>query len=806
MAAETGTSPSSSQKTTSLMGAPGGPNRELLKARMSDALRVQQAGGLSKSITRRDHGDGGRSKDDVPQVEVSRCLQPELWHHIFLHMSLFDRVVRARATCVALAEAGGFGPSGAPVPQCLALAQQFHPEPMLASSLGCALLSQVKELTVVNEDSWCSPLSLLFPPLPLLEDFKISHGGLCKLSTDACPRLRWFDFNWDVCSETLEHFHLAAGPDLVEMPRPEPGGRLRLLSFDTPGLMGQLDLTGLQWSSTPEISLRCPSDKLGIDWPPRHVVRRVERLVLALSGSSRPPGGRKVLSLRYFSGLRSLTVRTDAEELELPTAATELRQLSIEAPAVNRIDLADWTSFGELRSLELRGCRALSSLDLPMGGELREASLAAGAALRVLRLHLKEVVADAALVLDLPRLADLHLVGCRGLTGRQVRNLLGGCPCLQDLALLQCVDVEDLEIDGSASAELTALDLSKLSRANHLSSLKLTCPRLERLVLPAAPPVVRPGGLQRVVLTCPQLASLDLGSLSWPVLEELRLETASLAILVPPMADAIADFLQLPSDVVAKPLGGQMVAVSSRRLQFLDLSGARRLVSVSLHLTACGAHVAWPQQYALERDTSSMSSSENVELALRLPNSKQPLPPLSPLDKCVVSLDVSGCGAALQPANLTLAIRRWPRLRSLDISGLHRFGDAELVALVGMLSHAAPGFERMLCCQCPEITQKGLQLAACAAPGLRELTADVPGPLVSPSDVAAFVVWISRPELRRRWRRLRGDAEVDSALATAQTALVRALVLVLLICLCTSAAAILWAGRPAHVPALSIEL
>jgi len=200
--------------------------------------------------------------------------------------------------------------------------------------------------------------------------------------------------------------------------------------------------------------------------------------------------------------------------------------------------------------------------------------------------------------------------------------------------------------------------------------------------------VGRMGGIRHLVLACPRLAALDLRSLRWPHLEELRLDVELLGVLRPPDHD-----IPLPEPVEG---ASQTVEVRSRQLLSLDLSGMAMACSVAVHLMAPGARVTWPR-----RNTGATP----VRLVLELPEAKDPLPPPSPLDGAITSVDLRGCHA-LSAAALAAAVARWPHLDQLDLpAGVHLSLEprVEQAAGPGAAPHPA-----MAALACQEAKQPGL--------------------------------------------------------------------------------------------------
>ncbi|CAE8630288.1 unnamed protein product, partial [Polarella glacialis] len=210
--------------------------------------------------------------------------------------------------------------------------------------------------------------------------------------------------------------------------------------------------------------------------------------------------------------------------------------------------------------------RSLADVRLPQGGELQALSLEAGAGLVELKIHFKFV---KQLHLDTPWLQDLRLLGCKGLFEEDFTSVIRGCPRLKVLSLTHCADLKEIDFSQLLVPSLEEFDLSGLSRASKLETLRLESPHLVKLLLPAWL-WVEGYGLRQLMLSCPELSRLDLGTLRWGDLQELRLIVPALADLKPPQSATLASFSERAGPRLT-------VCVSSACLELLDLEGADRL-------------------------------------------------------------------------------------------------------------------------------------------------------------------------------------------------------------------------------------
>jgi len=296
---------------------------------------------------------------------------------------------------------------------------------------------------------------------------------------------------------------------------------------------------------------------------------------------------------------------------------------------------------------------------LPISGELRVIRVQAGSSLQDLRLHLR---AAEELSLQIPGLHMLQLTGCKRLQPAQASAALAGFPALKELALAQCIDLQELRLtqNNAGVEQLRFLDLGGMSRVHHLSSLHVEAPGLERLVMPPLATGIG-SGLRRVVLHCPTLTSLDLSTTAWAHLEEIRIVSTAITSIAPPKSwhywevnngcNADANWTATPS------ASSQVVQVHAPLLSLLDLSGAQFLVDVDVNMPAPGVRVLWPRLH---------QGSNPLQLALALPGAGHPLPPPSNMDAVVTSVNLAGCGA-LPAAAVAAAVSRWPQLACLDL-------------------------------------------------------------------------------------------------------------------------------------------
>lgn len=680
-------------------------------------------------------------RQPAAEADAAACpplsLLPEIWCLPLQFLRLAERV-RARAACRALADAGG---AGMHPPLSMSLGSRPSCASALSSPLGRAFFGRLQELRICLEDSGPAHLAgaeLVFPALPALEVLRVRHYGLAVIELSSCPQLRCFEFDWAICSSSLKRFRLVAGPLLTAMsPRPDLAfAALELFALEAPGLAGVLDLSELE-CGTQAMELHCASTSLQVVWPSRSTLRRLRRLSVHVAHSASTDSGVSTAASGPMActGLNYLSVVTGAATVELPEAL-HLQEMELEAPHVRSVDLSDWASYSELRSLRLRNCQSLAALQVPFCGELSTVAVDAGPALEDLRLFFRRVLG---LSLQAPQLRKLHVTAMEGLDEDHLDGLFGGCPQLEDVALANCRDLEVLRLGGTDAAaprsadgafgegaalqrqpllSLLRLNLGSLSRVHRLRALELAAPRLAGLVLPpcsCAGATEGPtlGTLRRVVLHCPALGALDLSTVSWSQLDHLELRAAALASLRPP-AGPPPPAPSRPGNRGPRVAGGLRVVVASESLGLLDLRGAQRLAELDVHLTTRGASILCP----LRRD-AGVAGSLAAAACVALPRSRAAPLPASPLDADLRAVSLAGC-CQLPPGSLAGMVARWPRLRELDLSGCGQLQDADLLAVAA----ACGELEVLSCRRCPLLSWQAVHGLRQSLGGLRKLDVD----------------------------------------------------------------------------------
>eukprot|EP00929_Paragymnodinium_shiwhaense_P108486 TRINITY_DN74801_c0_g1_i1.p1 TRINITY_DN74801_c0_g1~~TRINITY_DN74801_c0_g1_i1.p1 ORF type:complete len:924 (+),score=165.74 TRINITY_DN74801_c0_g1_i1:103-2874(+) len=611
-------------------------------------------------------------------------LLPELWAEPFNYLDLRARV-RSRRVCRAFAVAGGadVGQGCAVLPVTLKVDRSFLPiEPMLASPVGRGLLRGLRELRITGSARSSDKLSLRLPLMPVLDVLAVSHESLHILETEGCPSLSNFSFNWEACYGTLKEFHLVAGERLLSVAQPDYCSPNKF-GLEAPGLSSRLDLQYV--CDLSELILRCPSEELEILWPAKAVLRRLRKLQLEVA-----PSSTNMTTLSKCSGLHALSVTTQARELTLPESV-ELRELSIDAPVATRLDLSEWTAFGEVRQLQLKGCSALRTLQLPLSGELSKVDVDVGVDFRQLRLHMR---ASDSLSFRAPGLKQLTLAGCKGLQPHILKSALRGCPALEELTLSQCADLERLVLDDAASlGQLRSICLEGLSRAHRLSEVHLIAPALRTLQLPRVS-MSSKGSLRRLKLVCPLLSTLDLRNVAWQQLDELEVASESLRQLDPPAT------CNWEGEMTRSERAPQTVKMRCRNLALLDLSGARYLSEVDLNFDSSYVHVVWPSDHM---------GTLPIKLTLAGPSSLATR--ASAIDSFVSDVDIVGC-YGLTAVTLTSAVARWTQLRALSSgNNCHSALDLKDVELAVLLQSAPATLRELRLGKCPRLTRAGISAA-----------------------------------------------------------------------------------------------